>query len=123
MKQLFKNKDLIFKTVAVMAVSLLALPKLAVAVTPPDDVFPDDLKRTIDVAAVIKTGLTWLMYGIGIISVVMIIIGGIRYATSGGNAEKVKSAKNTILYAVVGLAVALLALAIVTFVNTQVESL
>ena len=69
----------------------------------------------------VTTGLYWLMYGIGIISVVMIIIGGIRYATSGGNAEKVKSAKNTILYAVVGLAVALLALAIVNFVNTTVN--
>ena len=72
----------------------------------------------IDVGSLVTKGLNYLMYAVAVISVVMIIFGGIRYATSGGNAEKVKSAKNTILYAVVGLAVALLALVIVKFVET-----
>ncbi len=72
----------------------------------------------IDVSGLVTKGLNYLMYAVAVISVVMIIFGGIRYATSGGNAEKVKSAKNTILYAVVGLAVALLALVIVKFVET-----
>ena len=69
--------------------------------------------------SIVTTGLKYLMYAVGVISVVMIIVGGIRYATSGGAAEKVKSAKNTILYACVGLAVALLSLAIVTFINKK----
>lgn len=57
-----------------------------------------------------------LLIAIGLISVVMIIIGGIRYAVSGGESGAVTSAKNTILYAVVGLVVAFLAYALVNWV-------
>ena len=46
----------------------------------------------------------------------MLIIGGIRYVISQGDAKQIESAKNTILYAVIGIIVALLAYAIVTFV-------
>jgi hypothetical protein len=46
----------------------------------------------------------------------MIIYGGIRYTTSAGDSSHVKAAKDTILYAVVGLVVAILAYAIVNFV-------
>jgi len=60
-----------------------------------------------------------LLYAIGIISVIMIIIGGIKYTTSNGDSGQITSAKNTILYAVVGLVVALLAFAIVNFVVSQ----
>jgi hypothetical protein len=49
----------------------------------------------------------------------MIVIGGIRYTTSNGDSAGITSAKNTILYAVVGLIVALLAYAIVNFVLTS----
>lgn len=58
---------------------------------------------------------------IGIISVIMIIIGGIRYATSNGDQAAIKSAKNTILYAVIGLVVAMLAVAIVNFVVSEIK--
>lgn len=57
---------------------------------------------------------------VGFIAVVMIIIGGISYTTSAGDASKVKKAKDTILYGVVGLVIALLAFAIVNFVLTSV---
>lgn len=53
---------------------------------------------------------------LGMAAVVMIVIGGVYYATSGGDAAKIKTGKETILYAVVGLIVALLAFAIVNFV-------
>jgi hypothetical protein len=46
----------------------------------------------------------------------MIIIGGVRYATSGGNASNVTAAKNTVLYAIVGLIIAFLAFAAVNFI-------
>ena len=49
----------------------------------------------------------------------MLIIGGIRYTVSGGDSGAVTSAKNTILYAVVGIIVAVLAYAIVNFVLTS----
>ena len=57
-----------------------------------------------------------LLIVIGIIAVIMIIIGGIKYTTSNGDQAQVTSAKNTILYAVVGLVVAIMAYAIVNFV-------
>jgi hypothetical protein len=46
----------------------------------------------------------------------MLIYGGIRYTTSGGNANSVTAAKNTILYAIIGLVVAIFAYAIVNWV-------
>ena len=65
----------------------------------------------------VGTVTTWLLMAVGAISVIFIIIGGVKYATSGGDADKVKSAKNTLLYAIVGLAVALLAGLIVQLVT------
>ena len=65
---------------------------------------------------VFTTVVNILLFLIGAISVIMIIIGGIRYAVSGGNSSAVSAAKNTILYAIVGIIVAVLAFAIVNFV-------
>lgn len=60
--------------------------------------------------------INWVLIAVGIIAVVFIIIGGIRYATSSGDSDKVKSAKNTILYALIGLVIAILANVIVQIV-------
>ena len=53
---------------------------------------------------------------IGVVAVIMIIFGGFRYITSGGNDSSVTSAKNTILYAVIGLIIVALAQLLVRFV-------
>ncbi|MEX2006683.1 MAG: pilin [Candidatus Saccharimonadales bacterium] len=53
---------------------------------------------------------------VGIVAVVMIIWGGFKYITSGGAADKVTSAKNTLLYAIIGLIIVALAQVIVRFV-------
>ncbi len=57
-----------------------------------------------------------ILYFVGIIAVIMLIWGGIRYVVSGGDAKKVTDAKNTILYAIIGLIISFLAYAIVQFV-------
>ena len=57
---------------------------------------------------------------VGIVSVVMLIYGGLRYILSGGDSKKVTDAKNTILYAIIGLIISLLAYAIVNFVLSSV---
>ena len=57
-----------------------------------------------------------LLFVIGALSVIMLIIGGLRYVISGGNATAVTAAKNTILYAIVGLIIAFLAYAAIGFV-------
>jgi hypothetical protein len=53
---------------------------------------------------------------VGIAAVIMIIVGGIQYVTSSGDPTNVTNAKNTVLYAIIGLVVALLAQGIITFV-------
>jgi hypothetical protein len=69
-----------------------------------------------DVTALIKKIINILSVLIGAIAVIMIIIGGFRYVTSGGKQESVTAAKNTILYAIVGLVIVALAQVIVHFV-------
>jgi hypothetical protein len=54
----------------------------------------------------IKNILIFLSAIVGTVAVVMLIVGGFRYITSGGNSEAVGKAKNTIIYALIGLAIA-----------------
>ena len=61
-----------------------------------------------------------MLFAVGILAVIILILGGIRYILSGGHSGAVSSAKKTILYAVVGLIVAILAYAIVNFVITTI---
>jgi hypothetical protein len=69
-----------------------------------------------DIMGFVSTLVKTLLFILGAVSVVMIIFAGFRYVTSGGDAKAVEGAKNTIMYAVIGLVVALLAYAIVSFV-------
>ena len=69
-----------------------------------------------DIYEAIKNILGAVFIVVGIIAVIFIIIGGINYTTSQGDPVKVKKAKDTILYGIIGLIVSLLAFAIVQFV-------
>lgn len=66
---------------------------------------------------------SWILLAVGTLSVVMLIYGGFRYVVSGGDAKKVTDAKNTILYAIIGLIISLLSYAIVRFVIGAVSGL
>ena len=57
-----------------------------------------------------------LLFIVGVISVIMIIIGGLRFVVSGGDKAKATAARNTILYAILGLLVAFFSYAIIEFV-------
>lgn len=59
---------------------------------------------------------------IGVIAIIMIIYGGFRYITSGGASERVGNAKNTLIYAIVGLIIVALAQIIVHFVLNQTNA-
>ena len=72
------------------------------------------------VTGTIKNVGNIIVFITGAISVLMIIIGGLRYVTSGGDQGGITSAKNTILYAVIGLIVSVMAYAIVNFVLTNI---
>ena len=69
----------------------------------------------------IKIILTVVFTVIGMVAVVMIILGGVNYATSLGDPAKATKAKNTIMYAVIGLVITLLAIAIVNFVLSSLQ--
>lgn len=64
----------------------------------------------------IRSIVNVLLFVLGAIAVIVIVVGGIRYATSNGDSNQITAAKNTILYAVIGLVVALLAYAIVNWI-------
>lgn len=65
---------------------------------------------------IFKTIVNIMLFIVGAVAVIMLIIGGIRYVTSGGAQDQVTAAKNTIMYAIVGIIVAILAYAVVNFV-------
>lgn len=65
----------------------------------------------------LRAGLTTVYIWAGIICVIILIIGGVRYATSAGNASGIQSGKNTIMYALVGLVVVIMAAAITQFIT------
>lgn len=70
---------------------------------------------------IIKTVINIFSIVVGVVSVIMIIVGGLKYITSGGDSGNVTGAKNTILYAIVGLVVVALAQIIVRFVLQRVS--
>ena len=57
---------------------------------------------------------------IGFVAVMVIILGGVQYTTSAGDSGKVKKAKDTIMYGIIGLVVALMAYSIVNFILSNV---
>ncbi|MDR3298129.1 MAG: pilin [Candidatus Nomurabacteria bacterium] len=57
---------------------------------------------------------------IGLVAIIMIILGGIQYSTSQGDTGKLKKAKDTIMYGIIGLVVAILAFSIVNFVLASI---
>lgn len=76
--------------------------------------------KTGGVDTLFKTVTDVVLFLTAAVAVVMIIIGGLRYTTSGGDQAALKNAKNTILYAVIGLIVAILAYGAINFVIQQV---
>lgn len=66
--------------------------------------------------SMIKSIINTLLYVLGAIAIIMIVVGGIRYTLSGGDSSSIKGAKDTVLYSVIGLVVAVASYAIVNFV-------
>lgn len=67
-------------------------------------------------SSIIRRGINLMLYGAGVLSVVMLIWGGVRYVVSSGKKDSVTAAKNTIVYAIIGLLISIFAYAIINFV-------
>lgn len=68
---------------------------------------------------IVRNVLTAVFFMAGVLAVVLIVIGGIRYSSSAGDANKIATAKSTILYSVIGLVFCIAALAIVQFIFSR----
>ena len=110
------------------AVSGALLPGAVLAQTPKDAVC-DGLEFTGsdcgpgaegEVSKTIGTAIDIFSIFVGVAAVIMIIIGGFKYIISSGDSNSVNSAKNTILYAVIGLVIVAMAQIIVRFVIDRV---
>lgn len=106
-------------------VGLLLVPAVSVgAVNPfqPCDGNTDSAvcaSQSDDLPTFIKTIVNTLLIILGAVSVIIIVSSGIRYVTSHGDPGSVKNAKDTLMYAVIGLIVAISAYAIVNFVVSK----
>jgi hypothetical protein len=61
-----------------------------------------------------------IIFLVGAVAVIMIVVGGLRYVLSAGDSSAINGAKNTLLYAVVGLVVTVMSYAIVNFVLSRI---
>ena len=67
----------------------------------------------------IESIIAWIMVFLGIIAVIVILIGGFKWMTAGGNEDKVGEAKKLLISGLIGLVIVVLAYAIAVFVLTQ----
>lgn len=128
--------------VSVIALSVVATPALMLPVTVAaqgtdinngltcgvdlnltDQTCPTSTTQTSDLQGLLNTVINIFSLIVGVIAVVMIIVGGLRYITSGGDSGKVSAAKTTIIYALVGLVIVALAQLIVHFVLSQATNI
>lgn len=110
----------------IIGISLFLLSSLVLTLAPTSSLAIDACKGNDTVVCtsspkdltggVLKNVISILLYVAGTIAVIMIIVGAIRYITSDGDPSKAGQAKNTIIYAVVGLVVAVMSFGIVSFV-------
>jgi hypothetical protein len=89
---------------------------------PTDECAAAGTEATTQINNIIHTIVNLLSAIVGVVAVIMIIVGGFRYITSGGNDTSVTSAKNTILYAIIGLVVVALAQLIVRFTLSKLTN-
>lgn len=78
------------------------------------------LARDTDGNSIVTTIINILLWLVVILSVIMLIFGGIKYATSAGSSEKITSAKNTIMYAIIGLIIAVFSWALISWITTTI---
>lgn len=124
-------KEKILSRISIFIVSIMSMGLMTFAIATPTsavDVFPacnGNSSSTVCKGRQDSLVVFWqriintLLFLVGTVAVIMIIIGGIRYTVSNGDQAAITGAKNTILYAVVGLVVAIMSFAIVNFVLSR----
>ena len=111
---------LLLATILMAAIIFMPQPALAFDLSMSDGASSargiDQASTLFGSAGIFTTITNVMLFGVGAIAVIMVVIGGLRYVLSGGNSTNITAAKNTILYAVIGMVIAILAYALVNFV-------
>jgi len=112
-----------------IALPVFALPTSVAALSPFDNVCQNNQTNTVCKGTnetLFGPNSIWnkivnlILLFVGIIATIVLIIGGMRYVLSGGDSKAVEDAKNTIIYAIVGIVIAMLASALVNFVLAKI---
>ncbi|MDO4902588.1 MAG: hypothetical protein Q4A21_03510 [bacterium] len=125
-----KKGIIILATILMSGIGMVSVPALATggssapttnsaAKSAIDGVNSTGTSSSTNVNGIIKTVVGVMMFILGALSVIMIIYSGIQYVISAGDSGKITKAKNTLIYSIVGLVVAIFAYAIVNFVLTE----
>jgi len=77
--------------------------------------------NTVSINSVITATVNILSFVIGVVAVIMIMVAGFKYITANGDGNSVTSAKNTIVYAIIGLVIAALSQSLVRFVLVKLK--
>lgn len=85
------------------------------------DAANDQANLAQDFPDIFRTIVNIILFLVGAVAVIMLVIGGFKYVVSGGDSNAIESAKNTILYAIIGIVVAFLAYAAVNFVLSGLQ--
>ena len=114
-----------FMVASIAFTGAVALATPSYAIDPLNDICVNDPGNTICKSRTQKLfgpGSIWtnivntMIFVVGAVSVIMVVVGGLKYTLSGGDSSGIKSAKDTILYAIIGLVIASFAYSIVNFV-------
>jgi hypothetical protein len=100
-----------------MLASILVVPAIVSAQYNPTDGQPDGIADATDMNEVILSAINWILAFLASLSVLMIVVAGIMYITSGGDESRTETAKKWLTYSIVGLVVALLSYVIVKTVS------
>ncbi|NCU42110.1 MAG: hypothetical protein EOM19_05350 [Candidatus Moranbacteria bacterium] len=104
------------KSFFVFGLTALTLPSLVSAQFRPDP-GGTELPNS-SIWEIIKAGMEWLLYLVAFFAVIAFVISGLLYLTSAGNEDRASSAKNAMIYAIIGVIVALLGLIILGAADT-----
>lgn len=119
------------KIILILSITMALLTPVGLTLTNPISTASADIKSKItegknstgessdtnrDIKTVIKNVTNMALFIIGVAAVIVIIYSGIQFIIAAGNPQTVSKAKTTLIYAIVGLVVAIMAYAIVNFV-------
>jgi len=107
------NLNYITMKKTVLAISILTLFSFALvsfATNTSTDITAPDIKLTLfGTTGILNKAVNWVFGIVIFVAVIMLIWAGFTYVTSAGNAEKMKTALNSVIYALIGIAIAILA--------------